>query len=127
MEQNGTPEKDSLLALALASGVSIADASAQTGVGRTTIYRKLENPAFGRQVAEYRDRLIATALGRVADAMTRGADVLAQMLDSPKDHIRIRAARALISLGLRLRESVDLTARMREVELELARRQEGPS
>ena len=56
--------------------------------------------------------------------MTRGADVLAQMLDSPKDHIRIRAARALISLGLRLRESVDLTARMREVELELSRRQE---
>ena len=92
-----------------------------------TIYRKLDDPAFRSLVAEYRDRLIATALGRIADAMTRGADVLAEMLESPKDHIRIRAARALISLGLRLRESVDLTARMREVELELARRQEDRS
>jgi hypothetical protein len=125
MEQNGTLEKDSMLALALAAGVSIADASAQTGVGRTTIYRKLENPAFARQVAEFRDGLIGTALGRIADAMTHGAEVLAQMLDSPQEHIRIRAARALISLGLRLRDSMDLTARMREVEQALARRQEG--
>jgi hypothetical protein len=123
MEQNGTLEKDSTLALALASGVSIADAAAQADVGRTTVYRKLENPNFRRLVAEYRDRLIATALGRIADNLTRGADVLAQMLDSPEPHIRIRAARALFSLGIKLRDSVDLTMRMREVELELARKQ----
>jgi hypothetical protein len=127
MSQNVTLEKDSFLALALASGTSISDAAHQAGIDRRTVYRKLENPAFARQVAEFRDRLIGTALGRVADAMTRGADVLAQMLDSPQDHIRIRAARALISLGLRLRDSVDLTARMREVEHELGRRQEGRS
>ena len=114
-----------MLAIALASGGSISEVAAQAGIERSTIYRKLENPAFARQVAEFRDRLIGTALGRIADAMTRGADVLAQMLESPQDHIRIRAARALISLGLRLRDSVDLTARMREVESELARRQEG--
>jgi hypothetical protein len=123
MEQNGTPEKDSLLALALASGVSIADAATQAEVGRTTIYRKLENPEFRRLVAEYRDRLIATSLGRIADNLTRGAEVLAQMLDSPKEAMRIRAARTLISLGMKLRDSVDLTMRMREVELELARKQ----
>jgi AcrR family transcriptional regulator len=123
MEHNGTPEKDAILALALASGVSIADAAAQADVGRTTVYRKLENPEFRRLVAEYRDRLIATALGRIADNLTRSADVLAQMLDSPKEYIRIRAARALFSVGMKLRDSVDLTTRMREVELELARKQ----
>jgi len=123
MEHNGTLEKDSFLALALASGVSVADAAAQADVGRTTVYRKLENPEFRRQIAEFRDRLIATALGRIADSLTRSADVLTQMLDSPKEHIRIRAARALFTLGIRLRDSVDLTARLREVEIELARKQ----
>jgi transposase-like protein len=127
MQQNATLEKDTMLAIAVASGASISEVAAQAGIERSTIYRKLENPAFARRVAEFRDQLIQTALGRVADAMTRGADVLAQMLDSPQDHIRIRAARALISLGLRLRDSVDLTARMREVEHELGRRQEGRS
>jgi len=125
MEQNGTLEKDSFLALALASGVSIADAAAQADVGRTTVYRKLENPEFRRMVADYRDQLICTALGRITDNLTRGADVLTQMLDSPKDHIRIRAARILFSLGIKLRDSVELASRMREVELELSRKQEG--
>jgi len=127
MQQIATLEKDTMLAIALASGASISEVASQAGIERSTVYRKLENPVFRSLVAEYRDRLIGTALGRIADAMTRGADALAQLVDSPKEHIRIRAARALISLGLRLRDSVDLTARMREVELELARRQEGGS
>lgn len=123
MQQIATTEKDSLLAIAIASGTSISDVAAQADIDRSTVYRKLENPEFKRLVAEYRDRLIATALGRIADNMTRGADVLAQMLDCPKEHLRMRAARQLISLGLRMRDSVDLTTRMREVEVELARRQ----
>jgi hypothetical protein len=123
MQQIATLEKDSMLAIALASGESISQVAEQAGIERSTIYRKLENPEFRRLVAEYRDRLIATALGRIAENMTRGADVLAQMLDAPEPHIRIRAARALFSLGMKLRDSVDLTMRMREVELELARKQ----
>ena len=123
MEQNGTPEKDTTLALALASGISIADAAAQADVGRTTVYRKLENPEFRRLVAEYRDRLISTALGRITDNMTRAAEALAQMIDSPEPHIRIRAIRTLFSFGMRMRDSIDLNTRMREVELELARKQ----
>ena len=122
MEQNETLEKDTVLALAIASGTSIADAAVKVGVGRTTIYRKLENPDFVRLVCEFRDKLIAVALGRIADNLTRAADALAGLLDSPEPHIRIRAARALFSMGIRLRDSIDLTARVRTVETELARK-----
>jgi AcrR family transcriptional regulator len=125
MEQNETLEKDTVLALAIASGTSIADAAAKVGVGRTTVYRKLENPDFARLVCEFRDKLIAVALGRIADSLTRAADALAALLDAPEPHIRIRAARSLFSMGIRLRDSVDLTARMRMVEAELARKQGG--
>jgi hypothetical protein len=123
MSQNVTPEKDTSLALALASGVSIPEAATQAEIDRRTVYRKLENPEFRRLVAEFRDRLIATALGRIADNMTRGADALAEMLDSPLPHIRIRAIRTLFTLGIRLRDSVDLASSMREVQAELTRKQ----
>lgn len=123
MQQIATPEKDSLLALAIASGKSITEVAEQAQIERSTIYRKLENPGFHRLVCEFRDKLIATALGRIADSMTRAADALTQLLDSPEPHIRIRAARSLFAFGIRLRDSVDLTARMRELETELARKQ----
>ena len=123
MSQNVTPEKDVMLALALASGTSISDVAAQADIDRRPVYRKLEDPDFRRLVAEYRDRLISTALGRIADSMTRGADALVQMIDAPEPHIRIRAIRTLFSFGMRLRDSIDLNTRMREVELELARKQ----
>lgn len=123
MSQNVTLEKDSLLALALASGTSVSDVAEQGDIDRRTIYRKLDDPDFCRLISEFRDRIIVSALGRITDNLTRGADVLAQMLDSPKEHIRIRAARALFSLAVKLRDSVDLTARVREVESVVARKQ----
>jgi len=123
MEQNETLDKDTVLALALASGVSVTEAAANVGVGRATVYRKLDHPDFARLVWEFRDKLIAVALGRIADNLTRAADALAGLLDSPEPHIRIRAARALFSMGVRLRDSIDMTARMRAFEAELAVRQ----
>src|SRR5262245_55382951 len=120
MEQNETLDKDVVLALAIASGTSISEAAVNAGVGRATVYRKLENPDFARQVSEFRAKLIAVALGRIADNLTRAADALAGLLDAPEPHLRIRAARALFSMGIRLRDSIDLTTRVRAVEAELA-------
>src|SRR5438270_12869340 len=121
MEHIETLEKDVVLALALASGTSVADAAERAGVGRTTAYRKLDNPAFHRQVCEFRDKLISTALGRMADKMSQAADALVLMCEAPEPHIRIRAIRTLFSLGIRLRDSIDVTGRMRAVDAELAR------
>ena len=124
MSHDVASEKDVVLALALASGVSIAVAAEQAGVHRRTVERKLAEPAFRRQVAEFRGELIATALGRLADNMTRAADAVAALLDAPEPGLRLRAARTLFSFGLRLRDSVDVGDRVRDLEAELARRQE---
>lgn len=122
MQQIATLEKDSMLAIALASGASISEAASQANVERSTIYRKLEHPEFRRQVAEFRDRLISTALGRLADNMTRAADALTGMLDAPEPHIRLRAIRLLFTLSIRLRDSIDFNTRMGELETELERK-----
>jgi hypothetical protein len=123
MSQNVAPVKKSWLALALASGTSVPDTAKQFGVSRRTVERCLADPAFRRLVAGYRDELIAAALGRMAEKMTRAADTVAGLLDEKDPAIRLRAARALLSLGTRLRASVDLADQIHELGHELARKQ----
>ncbi|HEY1376629.1 MAG TPA: helix-turn-helix domain-containing protein [Gemmataceae bacterium] len=124
MSQNVPPEKDVVLAMALAAGFPQGEAAERVGVNRRTVYRKLRRPEFRRLVADLRGELVARALGRLADNMTRAADALAALLDTADDRVRLRTARAVISLGLRLRDSVDLTERVHDLEQDLARAQE---
>jgi Homeodomain-like domain len=124
MSHNVAPGKKSLLAWALASGKSIAQAAEQFGVSRRTVERHLARPEFRRRVVRLRGELIGNALGRMAENMTRAADTVNRLLDSDDPAVALRAARALLSLGLRLRDSVELTDRIQELEDEVARRQE---
>ena len=124
MTKNVGKEKRSLLALALASGTSIKDAAAEAGISRRTVERCLARLTFRQLVARLRGEMVATALGRLTDNMTRAADAVAALLDAPEPHIRLRAARTLMSLGLKFRDSVDVTDRIRDLECELAHRQE---
>ena len=123
MAENGVFEKDVILALALASGATQAMASEQTDVSLRTIQRRLSDPEFRKLVIEYRDSIVAETLGKMASNMTRAADALAVLLDNDDVKVRLRAARAVLSLGMRLRDSVDLSERVRQLEEELARKQ----
>jgi hypothetical protein len=113
-------EKNVSLALTLATGVGTLAAAESLGISPRTIQRKLKNPSFRRLVADMRDELIGRALGRLADNMTLASDEIAALLKAENPGLRLRAARAMLTFGLRLRDSVDLTERMRQVELELA-------
>ena len=127
MSQFDTENKDVLLAMALAAGASASDAARQLEVSISTVKRRMADPDFRRFVADLRAEMLARALGRVTDNMTRAADTLARLLDSQNPAIQIRAARALLALGLRLHEAVDVADRVREIEAELdCRRQEFP-
>jgi hypothetical protein len=121
------PEKDSTLAMALASGESVGVAAEQAGVTDRTVRRKLATPEFRRHVAELRAELMSRALDRMTNNMTRAADVLAGLLDEQNPAMRLRAARSLLTLGLRLRDSIDLNDRIRDLEDELARKTGGVS
>ena len=121
MSQFDTENKDVLLAMALASGASAADAARRLDVSISTVKRRLADPDFRRFVSDLRAEMLARALGRVTDSMTRAADTLAGLLDDQNPAIRIRAARALLTLGLRLHEAVDVAQRVREIEDELER------
>jgi len=113
--------------MALAVGTSASEAARQTGISLSTVNRRLADPDFRRFVAQLRGQMLERALGRVTDSMSKAADTLAGQLDASEPAIRIRAARALLSLGLRLHDAVDIVERIRQVEEELARYRQSPS
>ena len=123
MSRFDTSEKDSLLATTLASGSSAVDAAGQLNISIATVKRRLADPDFRRQVADLRAEMVSDALGYMSDNLTRAARSVTGLLDAPEPHIRLRAARILLSLTLRVRDAVDVDARIHDLEEELARRQ----
>jgi hypothetical protein len=112
------------LALALASGQTITEAAASADLSRRTATRRVAEPDFRRRVAELRAGMVARALGKMADGMTAAADTLRALLDAEGESVRLGAARSILELGNKLRESVELEQRLADLEQRLAERGE---
>ena len=107
---------DSALLTALAAGATVRDAARTAGVSEATAHRRLQDPGFRQEVAQARGKLIDCALGQLADASTAAVCTLRSLLDADGDTARLGAARAILELGNKLRESVELEARIAELE-----------
>jgi hypothetical protein len=66
--------------------------------------------------------MVERALGRLSDGMCEAAEKLRELLGARSEAVRLGAARSLLELGVKLRESVELERRVSELE---ARRGEG--
>jgi hypothetical protein len=71
------------------------------------------------RVAELRGEMVQRSLGRMADGMSNAADVLRALLAADSESVRLGAARSLLELGVKLRESVELEERLRVLEASL--------
>jgi transposase-like protein len=107
--------------LALAGGDTVAVVARKAGVAERTLYRWRGEEDFGRAVAQARAEMFGRALGYLADGAVSGALVLRQLcLKATSETVKLGAARALLELGARLRESVELEARLAALEESLA-------
>jgi hypothetical protein len=117
MADNGRRKRgDDALALALAGGKSLRDAAVAAGIAERTATRRWAEPAFRRHVAELRTEMVTQALGRIADGMADAAATLRKLLKAKSESVRLSACRALLELGVKLRESVELEERFAELE-----------
>jgi hypothetical protein len=112
----GRRNADEALALALATGQTLRAAAGAVGVAERTATRRWADPAFRRRVVELRGELVGLALGRLADGMADAAAKLRQLLDAQSEAVRLGACRAMLELGVKLRESVELEARLQALE-----------
>jgi hypothetical protein len=105
-----------LIIAALAAGKSAQEAADAAGVSGRTVARRLADPTFRLRVQTTRGEMVGRALGRMADGMSEAADVLRGLLRADAESVRLGAARALIDLGSKLRDSVELEQRIAALE-----------
>ena len=107
---------DELVVAALAAGRTLQEAADAAGVSPRTVSRRLADPAFRQSIRSVRGEMIGQALGRMADGMSEGADVLRALLAAESESVRLGACRTMLELGVKLRESVELEERLAVLE-----------
>ncbi len=111
MAEIGRRKGDAALLLALAAGQTVRDAARLSGVGERTATRRVADLDFRRRVAELRAEMIDRALGRMADGMADAAATLRRLLSAESESVRLGACRAMLELGVKLREGAELDQR----------------
>lgn len=125
MTENGRqkPRKgEAALLAALAAGATVRDAARQAGISERTASRCMEDPGFRQRVQEAKAEIVARAASQLADAATDAAKTLRDLLEAEADSIKLGAARAILELGTKLRESVELEQRLAALEAGLETR-----
>jgi hypothetical protein len=108
------------LVLALACGASPENAAQKAKVSLRTVYRRLAEPEFRAQVQELRAEMVRRVAGMLTAAGIASIKTFTTLQESAaSESVRLAAARAIVELGCRLRESVELTERMTAVETRL--------
>ena len=120
MAEIGNQKGDLPLIAALAGGATVQDAAKRASVSERTAHRRLEDADFRRRVDETRAEVLNGAVGRLADASTGAADTLRALLSADSETVRLGACRAILELGTKLRESLDLEQRIAVLEEQIA-------
>src|SRR5690242_11882322 len=112
MAHRGRRNADEALAVAVAAGQTLRDAAGAAGVSERTAARRWGDAAFRRHVSELRADMVRRSLGRMADGMSEAADMLRRLLAAESESARLGAARSLLELGVKLRDSVEMEERL---------------
>jgi hypothetical protein len=112
----GRHNGDAALIAALAGGATVQQAATMAHLGERTAYRRLAEPAFRRQVDRGRDESIARAVGQLAEASTEAVATLRALLSAESASVRLGACRAILELGMKLRENHELATRLAALE-----------
>jgi hypothetical protein len=117
MTRKGRRAADERLMLGLACGATVEAAARQAGVSESTAYRRLAEPEFQRRL----QRLRADMVQRTAGTLTAAAsEAVRTLLDLQKPAapppVRLGAARAVLEIGMKVREVAELEERLAALE-----------
>ncbi len=108
--------EDTLL-LALACGASVEAAAKQCQVHERTVYRRMEDADFKARLQELRNDMVRRACGTLTAASNEAVrTLLSRQKEATPAAVRLGAARAILEMGMKLREMVELETRMSELE-----------
>jgi hypothetical protein len=107
--------KQERVALLIAAGRSIK-AAAAADCGERTAHTWLEDPRFRMLVAGLRGRMLDEAVGTLAEAANEAVGALRKLLDDENSGVRLRAALGILDAAVRVRQHIELDARLLRLE-----------
>lgn len=108
------------LLVALACGATVESAAVQAGLSERSAYRRLAQPEFRRRLNQVRSDMVQRTAGLLtASAMEAVKTLLELQKPANPATVRLGAARAIIDLGVKVREASDLEARVTALEEQL--------
>ena len=111
---------DDGLVLALACGASPEGAAQKTGLSLRTVYRRLAEPMFLQRVEQVRAEMARRTAGMFTAAGMGALKTFTTLQESASSEaVRLGAARAIIELGCKLRQAVEMNERMAALEARL--------
>jgi hypothetical protein len=109
-------------AVRIAAGEKSSLLMAQLGVSRNTLSRWRGRDDFRRRVTELRAEMTRESCGRMATNMTDAADALSNLLKVDDNRVKLHAARQMLALATKLRETVEIEERMQALEEKLLKK-----
>lgn len=115
--RRGKEASDEKLLIALACGATAAKAAHDADVSVRTVERRLAEPDFQARLRHLRGDMLERAGGALVAAAMKSVQTLLMLQDvSQPPATRLGAAKAILELGLKIREVAELEVRLRELE-----------
>lgn len=101
----------------MACGATVAAAAQKAGIGERTAYRRLNDPQFQKKIVEIRSDLVVRTSSMLSAS---GGEAVKTLLELQKPAhpptVRLGASKAILEVGMRLRELAELEQRVAELE-----------
>jgi hypothetical protein len=118
---NESPEAEAALIAALAGGATVTQAAASLGCAVSTVYWKLNDPAFRAALATAKGNLWQPETERARAHVNRAIDVIFDLMQNvAHPSTRLRAAVEMVRVALDLKNVADTQPRLVAIEAALA-------
>jgi hypothetical protein len=105
------------VAVALASGRSVAATARDCRVHAGTIWEWMKQEGFKERVRELRQALTDSAIGRLSDLMAgAAADTLLKLFSAESDNVKLESVKAAFELYLHVQSAAELKSRIEALE-----------
>jgi hypothetical protein len=121
MAKEGKRSADPKILLALACGATAEAAARQAGVSESTVRRRLKDPRFVQKLHKMRADMHLRVADQLTAASTEGVRTMVLLMkETNSGSVRLGAARSVVELSTKVRETADLAVRLAELEQRLA-------
>ena len=106
-----------MLVMTLACGATVEAAANKVGLSEATVYRRLQDSKFQARLQQFRSDMVKRTAGALTAAAMEAVKTLLSLQQATVPHaVRLGAAKAILEIGIKVREISDLEERVAALE-----------